>query len=186
MAPADEELVARALATRDATAFGELVRRHQSMVRGWLRQLTRDPVVADDLAQDTFIRAWQKLGTFTGKGRFVSWLLKVAHNVFLQRLRKTGRDQNLLDRVAAEQHAAEAGWDRHGAALEDELPDLPRFLSVLSADERRVMVLGYAYGMSHGEIHEITGLPMGTIKSHISRGKTKIRDHFELEETDNG
>ncbi len=67
----DEELVARAVSLQDGNAFGELVRRHQSQVRGCLRQLTRDFALADDLAQETFVSAWEQTpSSFAGQGRF--------------------------------------------------------------------------------------------------------------------
>ena len=84
----DEALVARVVATGDTAAFETLVRRHQSKVRNWLRQLTRDPARADDLAQETFIRTWQRLRTFEGRGKFTSWVMKIAFNSFLQAKRR--------------------------------------------------------------------------------------------------
>ena len=87
----DNELVARAVSGQDAAAFGELVRRHQSHVRNFLRKLSRDYVLADDLAQDAFLHAWNKLHTFTGQGSFIGWLLKVAYTTFLQSKRKSNR-----------------------------------------------------------------------------------------------
>src|SRR5215471_1207778 len=87
----DEALVASVVTARDAAAFEALVRRHQSKVRNWLRQLTRDSARADDLAQETFIRAWERAHTFTGKGKFASWLLKIAYNTFLQARRGDAR-----------------------------------------------------------------------------------------------
>ncbi len=173
--------MARVVVTRDPTIFAELIRRHQSHVRGWLGQLTRDPMLADDLAQDTFIRAWQKLHTFSGKGRFVSWLFKLAHNVFLQGLRKSKRDQQLAERVRTEVAAGETSSE-----INSELPDLPRVMAVLSEEEQQVMVLGFAYGLTHSEIQDVTDMPLGTVKSHIHRGKLKIREKFNLEELTRG
>lgn len=85
----DEELVARAVAARDQAAFGELVRRHQSRVRNWLRQLTRNAATADDIAQEAFIKAWNKLDSFSGQGRFAAWLMKIAYTEFLMSDRKS-------------------------------------------------------------------------------------------------
>ena len=85
----DNDLVARAVAQQDAAAFGELVRRHQSQVRNFLRKLTRDYEQADDLAQDAFMHAWDKLHTFIGHGSFIGWLLRVAYTTFLQSKRRS-------------------------------------------------------------------------------------------------
>jgi RNA polymerase sigma-70 factor (ECF subfamily) len=175
MAASDEQLVARVLAARDQSAFGELVARHQSRVRNWLRQLTRDPARADDLAQETFIAAWQKLAGFGGHGKFSSWLMKIAYNEFLQSHRESRRERQLAEAVAAETPTEPA---EDPAMAEQAATDLERMLGALSAAERQAMVLCYAYGLSHAEASEITGMPIGTIKSHINRGKDRIRARF--------
>ena len=177
MEPSDEELIASAIAVADHGAFSELVRRHQGRVRGWLRQLSGDAMRADDLAQDTFIRAWEKLETYSGKGKFSSWLMKIAYNVFLQAGRGTQRERRLADAVQIEQTVSMAA----GEFVPDaEYPDLPKMLAILSPDERIAMILCYAYGCSHGEASEVTGMPLGTIKSHVKRGKEKIRRQFRI------
>ena len=172
----DEELVARSLVSRSQDAFAELVERHQSRVRGFLRQLTGDPMLADDIAQDTFLRTWRRLHTFSGKGRFVAWLMRLAYREFLQTDRRSNRDGKLLDRVAANAQSGDQVQLHHDST------DLERFLAVLTPDERAVMVLGYGYGMSHDEISGATGFPLGTVKSHIRRSKQRIRERFSLED----
>jgi len=170
----DEALVASVVAARDAAAFEALVRRHQSRVRNWLRLLTRSSALADDLAQETFIRAWQRAQTFTGRGKFVSWLMKVAYNTFLEQ-RRSDRTRT---RIEAEVSRARA--EEEGAAGGDEWPDLERMLAVLSADERLALVLCYAHGLSHSEIADVIDMPLGTVKSHVHRAKAKIRERFAL------
>lgn len=174
----DRELVAQVVAQQDAAAFGELVRRHQSQVRNFLRKLTRDFVLADDLAQDAFLHAWDKLHTYTGAGTFVGWLLKVAYTTFLQSKRKSRRYAEILDELG---HATDKTDD---ATLQqsDEISDLDKFLAVLTEDERAVMILSYACGLSHSEISDAADLPIGTIKSIIYRGKEKIRESFGIED----
>jgi RNA polymerase sigma-70 factor (ECF subfamily) len=177
----DEELVARAVSANDQQAFGELVRRHQSRVRGWLRQLTGDESQADELAQQSFIRAWEKLHTFSGRGKFPAWIMKLAYNVFRQSYRDAQRDQRLSDAVGVAQALVDPA---QGELHDQEHPDLSKMLAVLSDDERHAMVLCYAYGLSHGDASEVTGLPLGTLKSHIKRGKEKIRSRFDITEND--
>ncbi len=80
----DHALVARVVSTQDTAAFGELVRRHQSQVRNFLRKLAGDISAADDLSQDCFMHAWEKMHTYSGRGSFIGWLLKVAYTTFLQ------------------------------------------------------------------------------------------------------
>ncbi|MEE9255403.1 MAG: sigma-70 family RNA polymerase sigma factor [Pseudomonadales bacterium] len=151
----DEELAARFVALRDQDAFAELVRRYQSPVRGFLRHLTGDPSLADDIAQDTFVRTWRKLHTFSRKGRLTAWIMRLAYREFLQTIRRRDRHGRLLDRLASETLADSASQPRHERA------DLVRFLGVLSPDERVAIILGYGYGFSHDEIRGITGMPPG-------------------------
>ncbi len=157
-----------------------LVARHQSKVRGYLRQLARDPAAADDMAQDAFIRAWDKLETYSGQGRFLSWLMAIAHKQFLQAVRKD-KQVRRLEQALEHQAASSDMSEQSPVADGGDLADLSRLLAALSEDERTAMVLAYGYGLSHGEINEITGVPLGTVKSHIHRGKERIRKRFALE-----
>ena len=171
----DDYLVAKVVAYQDNDAFGELVRRHQSQVRNFLRKLCRDASLADDLAQDCFLHAWNKLGSYSGKGSFIGWLLKVAYTTFLQAKRKSSRYGEIL----GELHANNLPQNP-GSQTSDELPDLDKLLDVLEEQERAIMILGYACGLSHFEIAEATGLPVGTVKSHMHRSKEKIRRAFDI------
>jgi len=174
----DLQLVAQVVAVQNKPAFSELVRRYQSPLRNYLRHLTNNHATADDLAQETFIKTWEKAHTFSGKGSFKAWLYKVAYNQFLQGLRKIKRDR--ITDISEEQ--ASVVEFQHAAKLDENAPDLNRFLEVLNPNERMTMVLAYAHGMSHAEISEVSGLPVGTIKSHINRGKHKIQETFDLKE----
>jgi RNA polymerase sigma-70 factor (ECF subfamily) len=180
----DEALVAKAAALRDTRSFDVLVDRHQSRVRAYLRRMTREPALADDLPQETFIRAWNKLSSFSGKGSFASWLMAIAHNQFLQAMRKMKRDRKLLDDVSATSEDFDMLSVATRSTTDGELPDLPKLLAVLTAPEQSVMLLGYGFGFSHAEITQVTGLALGTVKSHIYRGKAKIREKFRLGELD--
>jgi RNA polymerase sigma factor (sigma-70 family) len=178
----DNDLVARVVAQQDAAAFGELVRRHQSQVRNFLRKLCRDTVLADDLSQDAFMHAWDKLHTFVGHGSFIGWLLKVAYTTFLQSKRKSNRYEEILQQAG---HEEESALERH-MATSDEITDLDKFLAVLTEEERAVMILSYACGLSHREISDTADLPVGTVKSIIFRGKEKIRERFEISDHQHG
>lgn len=169
------------MAQVDARAFGELVRRHQSHVRNFLRRLARDPDVADDLAQDTFVHAWDRLHTFSGSGSFIGWLLKVAYTTFLQSKRRSSRYGEVLDSVRAD-----AGTGEPASGVNAEIGDLDRLLAVLTEEERVVMIMSYAFGLSHREIGEATNQPVGTVKSIIYRGKEKIRERFDIEHHQTG
>ena len=91
MEASDETLVSQTLILGDITAFEQLVARHQPRVLLLQRRLVRDASIAEDLCQETFIRAWNKLRTFRATGRFQAWLTKLAYNVFLQHYRHASR-----------------------------------------------------------------------------------------------
>jgi RNA polymerase sigma-70 factor (ECF subfamily) len=175
-AAVDRYLVSRIVAQNDMRAFGELVQRHQSQVRNFLRRLTRDYEMADDLSQDTFMHAWEKLYTYQGKGSVIGWLLKVAYTTFLQSKRRSRRYDEILQDVKENSTAQGTA----AASENHELSDLDRFLAVLEEEERAVMIMSYACGLSHREISDATDMPVGTIKSIIFRGKEKIRERFDI------
>lgn len=178
----DQYLVALALASQDTAAFGELIRRHQSQIRTFLRRLSGDTHAADDLAQDCFLHAWNKLQTYSGRGSFIGWLLKVAYTTFLQSKRKSKRYAEILDEAGHVQDLQNQQY----TAQSDEVPDLDKFLAVLAEEERAVMVMSYGCGLSHREISMATDIPVGTVKSIIFRGKEKIRTNFDLEDYKHG
>ena len=178
----DNQLVARVVSAQDTRAFGELVRRHQSQVRNFLRKLSGDVTLADDLSQDCFMHAWDKLQTFSGRGSFIGWLLKVAYTTFLQSKRKSKRYAEILEEAG---HVTEIE-DRHYSVQADEVSDLEKLLAVLTEEERAIMVMSYACGLSHREISDATNLPVGTVKSVIFRGKQKIRTSFDIKDHQHG
>jgi len=168
--------VSRVVAAGDTAAFGELMTRHQSQVRNFLRKLTRDVELAEDLSQDCFLHAWDKLHTYSGSGTVIGWLLKVAYTTFLQSKRKSRRYEEILEQVGHQ----DAVRERQSTQAADEISDLDRFLAALEPEERAVMVLSYACGLSHREISEVTSLPIGTAKSIIFRAKEKLRKRFDI------
>jgi RNA polymerase sigma-70 factor (ECF subfamily) len=165
------------VASQDAGAFGELIRRHQSQVRNFLRRLARDEALADDLAQDCFLHAWDKIHTYSGAGSFIGWVLKIAYTTFLQSKRKSKRYNEILEQAGHEPGQSATTSD---SAPETEL-DVDTLLATLNEQERVIMIFSYACGLSHREISEATGLPAGTVKSIIHRAKERIRTQFEIE-----
>ena len=165
------------VASQDTSAFGELIRRHQSQVRNFLRKLTRDETLADDLAQDCFLHVWDKIHTYSGSGSFIGWLLKVAYTTFLQSKRKSKRYREIVEQAGYEAERAPAAIQ---GAPEAEL-DVDTLMAALNEQERVIMIFSYACGLSHREISEATDMPAGTVKSIIHRAKEKIRTQFEIE-----
>ncbi|WP_419914023.1 RNA polymerase sigma factor [Hoeflea sp.] len=165
-AKAPEALLAGLARTGDRSAFEELVRRRQSWLRGLMRRLCADPVLADDLAQQAFLQAWRNIGRLRRPGSFGAWLKRLAVTAWLQQLRAKDplREASELD------HAAIAQDGNRGLAA-----DLDRALSQLSDPARLCVVLSHHEGMTHDEISELTGMPAGTVKSHIRRGTERLR-----------
>jgi RNA polymerase sigma-70 factor (ECF subfamily) len=166
--PSDSDLIAQCLASGQTAAFGELVRRHQSPVRGFLRRLTHgDHAWADDLAQETFIQAFRSLGQFRGGSRFQTWLLGIAYNHF-----RNGRRRQ---REVAPPEAVAALTAAPDGALADLRHDLSAAMDLLPDDEQLAMSLSLNFGLTHEEIAETTGWPLGTAKTRVSRGKESLR-----------
>lgn len=165
----DEDLIVHVLASEDMNAYGDLIERYQDRVRRTLLRLTAgDRSFADDLAQDTFIRAYDKLSTYRGPGSFGPWLSRIATTMFLQSVRRQGTNRTALAELALE----DVPSARQPVA---ETLDLDKALATLNADERTIVVLCYGEGMSHSEAAAATGLPLGTVKSHANRGREKMK-----------
>ena len=179
----DADLIARALACEDQNAFGELVRRYQSPVRAFLARMARgDAHLADDLAQETFLKAWQKLQTYRGCAKFSTWLFGIAFNEF----RMAGRRRKELaleevDEPPLETEEPAAAARNHHLRL-----DLTEALKLLNSRERAAVVLCCQNGLSHEEAAEVLDCPLGTVKTHVLRGREKLRkwlavayEHYE-------
>ena len=173
--PSDTELISRVLVGDDRRAFGALVARHQSAVRGLLRRLTGgDLAQADDLAQETFLRAFRGLRGYRGGAKFSSWLYRIACNVFFSRDRGSRE-------APVEPPSLEAGLPEQ-ALLPDmllERYDLERALATLKPRERAALVLTYANELTHEEAAVILDCPLGTLKTHVARAKEKLRLRLE-------
>ena len=155
--------------TGDDRAFEELVRRRQGQVRDLMRRLCGDRALADDLAQQAFLRAWRTIRQLRAPGAFGPWLRRVAVNVWLQEARRAHPAFQEFDEAQAEESAGADASDP-GDRL-----DLDRALARLRPPERLCVVLAYAEGLSHAEIAEAAGLPLGTVKSHVQRGAARLR-----------
>lgn len=159
---------AAALAIRgDAAAFGVLVRTHQSHLRGFLLRLTKgNSALADDLAQETFLEAFKKIAQFSG-GNFFGWLCAIAWSRYLMEARKR-KLENLDDQpeIADDVPEAEnASLIRH---------DLESAMAELHPMQRAALTLCFALGQSNEEAAQTLNIPLGTLKSHVNRGRAKL------------
>ena len=153
----------------DRGAFQELVWRRQSWLRNLLRRLCRDASLADDLAQQVLVQAWHSLPRLQSVAAFGPWLRRMAINAFLTHVRAAPPPTVPLE---GEQLVSISATVGASPALQ---LDLDRALARLAPAERLCVVLAYSEGMSHGEISAVTGLPLGTVKSHIRRGAERLR-----------
>ena len=172
MEPNDIELVMLAKAAQDDAAFATLVRRHQARLRAFLHRLCGDGSLADDIAQDAFLKAHGALNSFKGGGSFKSWLYSIAYREFLQVKRKEKaamRLENALKAEAAE-GAASAGASDAGMSL-----DLRRALATLDEKERAAILLCDAAGLTHSEAATAIDTPLGSIKTYVARARDKMR-----------
>ena len=191
----DIALIAQVVTFGSERAFAQLVKAHQDAVRRFLRRLTNgDEMLADDLAQETFIRAWQHLSSFRQLSGFETWLLRIAYRVFLDEMRKeknrpdsppalpvregavTSEDGSLLPAShSAPSLTGRAGGESESFSLHH---DLDLALATLSETERTCVILQCIEGQSIKEIAEITGLPPNTVKSHLLRGKKNLANYL--------
>lgn len=175
MGPSDTELVARVIADDDRHAFATLVRRHQGHVRALLRRLTcGDLSLADDLAQETFLAAYQNLGRFRGDARLGSWLYRIAYNRWLDADRAGDARRKNEDASAEPDFVPRTTLDHVDARH-----DLERAMSVLREAERAALALTYGADATHEETAAILGCPLGTVKTHILAAKQKLRAALE-------
>jgi len=162
----DEALAGRA-AAGEVAAFTELVRRHERRVRAFLARLTRGDG-ADDLAQETFLKAWRVAASFRGEGSYEGWLLRIAWRLFLSSRR--GRREEAAE---IPERADPAAGDA------DRRIDVGRALARLPARERAAALLCLGEGYSHSEAARILELPLGTLKSVVARARTALADELK-------
>lgn len=172
---ADDPTLARKAAEGERQAFAELVRRHQGKVRGLLLRLCGNAALADDLAQEAFLRAYRGLSGFQGRSAFSTWMYRIAYNVYLS---QCGRHRRAS--------ALEEGLQARRGVMTEEAPagselrwDLEAAIAALPERYRGVVVLYYGEGVNYPEIAEILDIPVGTVKTHLHRAKRVLREHLD-------
>lgn len=162
----DEDLVAAAQAGSTG-AFARLVERHQQPLRAFLRRACGDWALADDLAQEAFLEAWSGIGRLKAGASVRAWLCGIGYHKHLSWLRSRGR-------ASAREAAYEAEKPPSSGAMSDERLTLETALSELPPDQRACVALCLAADFSHAEAAEALGLPLGTVKSHVTRGRARL------------
>lgn len=179
----NEEALIRQAQGGDIAAFNRLVVQYQELVFNVAYRIMGDPAAAEDVTQDTFITAHQSLRTFRG-GSFKSWLMRIVVNTCYDVLRSSRHrlTDSLDDLPVDEDHAVQlidpaASPQEHVERLELN-GWLEAGIKALPDDQRIVLVLCDVHGYSYEEIADMVDLPMGTVKSRLSRARTRLRDYL--------
>jgi RNA polymerase sigma-70 factor (ECF subfamily) len=150
-----------------ASAFARLVERHQQPLRAFLRRTCGDWAAADDLAQETFLAAWSRIGRLRAGDSVRAWFCGIGYRKHLSALRSAGRER-------ARAQAWEAEKPPPGGAMSDERLMLEAAMAELPPDQRACVALCLAADFSHAEAAEALDLPLGTVKSHVTRGRARL------------
>jgi len=178
----DAELVARALAGSEE-AYRQLVLRFERPVMTVILRLVRDRQLAEDLAQESFVKAFRHLARYDSRRKLASWLFKIAQDTTLDALRRKTLPTVSLDPAADESPDHRKDWEDTGAVPPDQRVERTDLAKAIEAamDElppryREIIALRYQEGLAYQEIAEILELPMGTVKTHIHRARHAMAD----------
>ena len=180
VAPSDAELARDALAGSEA-AYRDLVARYATPAVNFIYRLIRDRALAEDLAQEGFLRVYQRLNTYDPQRKFSSWFFQVLRNITIDHLRVNRVPTASLDELEEGGHRG-AAVDRESASPEQaaqqgELAQaMSAALSRIRPEYREVVVLRYQEGLTHPEIAEILGLPSGTVKTYLHRARKELAE----------
>lgn len=167
--PADLEACIQGMAAGDTEAFRQLYERTRAAVYGFALSLLRNAADAEDVVQDTYLRLHAGAPAYTPLGKPMAWILTIARNLALMRLRETGRQADL----------SEEGWaklpDPHTDLTEDDRLMLDAVLSSLTPEERQIVTLHAVAGFRHREIADFLRLPLATVLSKYHRAMKKLR-----------
>ena len=165
----DISLVVQVAVAGNRRAFDQLVRKYQSPVRRFfLSQTLGDSQLSDDLAQDTFIKAYTHISSFKGLASFQTWLMRIAYNVLYDYTRSKHQTEDV-----------DAAPQRAGGENSSLKMDLYAALALLKPDERTCITLQLIDGYDIAAIAKITQMKEGTVKSHLSRGKEKMANYLK-------
>lgn len=164
----DDAALLAALRNGSELAFNTIVDRHQQAVRTFLRRVMGNEADADDLAQDTFLIAWRQARSFRGESSVRSWLCGIAWRKAKEAQRTWARG-----RVRDSEHHSRLASDTGTARMEDRLT-VRRALAALPLEQRAAVTLCLVCGFSHSEAAVILGAALGTVKSHVQRGRERL------------
>lgn len=176
--PSDADLATQACAGSEA-ASRALVARYAAPAVNLVYRMVRDRGLAEDLAQEAFLRAFQRLHTYDPRRRFSAWFFQLLHNVAIDHLRVRRLDTSSLDQMAesgfeAVAESSAASSPEHVAARSEIAGAMAEALKRLRPEYREIVVLRYQEELTHAEIAEVTGLPVGTVKTNLHRARHEL------------
>lgn len=164
-------------------AYHDLVVRYQRPMFTVILRMVRDPLLAEDLAQESFIKAFRALSTFDPERKLSSWLFKIAHNTTLDHLRRRNLETVPLEPGGDQDSDRQSSWQdtealspERSAEMSDLAEAIESALDQLRPEYREVVALRYQEGLAYQEIAEILDLPMGTVKTHIHRARRQMAE----------
>jgi RNA polymerase sigma factor (sigma-70 family) len=181
--PSDEALLA-GYATGDPRTAAAFVRRFQGRVYGLALTIVRQPAIAEEVAQETFVRVFRHAGNYDArKGRVSTWLLSIARNLSIDVTRMKRLDPVDPEVIAAEVSLTSQEPTAAEADLQpDERDQLRSAITELPDDQRRALVLAAYMGRTAREISDLDEVPLGTVKTRIRTAMIKLRDELEVAE----
>jgi RNA polymerase sigma-70 factor (ECF subfamily) len=181
--PLSDEALLAGLATADPEAAAGFVRRFQGRVYGLALTILGDAKAAEDVSQETFVRAWRHASAFDARrGTVAGWLLTIARNLALDRARLKGSRPVDPDFLTAQLERDRGGDEFDEPARIAERERLRELLIALPPKQRRALVLATYFGRTAKEISELDGTPVGTVKTRIRDALLKLRTRLEVED----
>lgn len=179
---AEEVRIIEAAVEGDRVAAGQLVKAHQASLYAYILRMSGRPDVAEDIVQDAFVRVLTNLHRFNPKYRFSTWLFTIAKRLFVNAMQKhkpVYDSDTVSSRAGAssEPYSPAIEWESAGRARDA----LDSALGELSADQREIVILFYQQDWPIAQIAEYLDMPEGTVKSHLHRGRAKMRKSLSVE-----
>ena len=170
----DDQLLIERTLKGDMQAFRWLITRNQHLVSRVVGRIIQDEEEMEEVCQDVFLKAYDKLATFRGDAKFSTWLVSIAYHMSLNHVKKKKRPHVSIDEVRSR------GTNEHGADYVLEQHDMKSILDnaigMLPEAQRNVITLFHLEEMTYEEVAEITGMPIGTVKNYLFRGRNQLKE----------
>jgi RNA polymerase sigma-70 factor (ECF subfamily) len=174
----NEEVLVGQSAAGDELAYGKLVKRYQSRLFNFVRSMLRNEELAEDITQESFVKAFYSLSKLKNPASFKSWLFRIANNNTLDYLRKKRLPQVDVDEHLRESYVDDRGNPEEGVVSGARTKHIHEALGALKEDQKAILVMCDLEGLSYQEIAEVLKIPFGTVQSRIFYARRKLREHL--------